>query len=44
MNLPDEISEKLDDLSADGNDLMNEDNFSAAVEKWSQALELILPA
>lgn len=41
MNLPDAVSEKLDALSAEGNDLMDEENFSAAIEKWSQALEIL---
>ncbi|HCD6632548.1 tetratricopeptide repeat protein [Pseudomonas aeruginosa] len=41
MELPAEIHDKVDVLSMEGNDLMDDENFEAAIEKWSQALELL---
>jgi tetratricopeptide (TPR) repeat protein len=43
MQLSDKIYDAIDLLSKEGNTLMDEDNFDAAIEKWTQALYL-LPA
>ncbi|HEQ0196598.1 MULTISPECIES: tetratricopeptide repeat protein [Pseudomonas] len=41
MELPAEIHDKVDVLSMEGNDLMDGENFEAAIERWSQALDLL---
>ncbi|HHM5104683.1 TPA: tetratricopeptide repeat protein [Pseudomonas aeruginosa] len=43
MELPDKIYDEVDALSTKGNDLMDDEHFDAAIEKWTQALDL-LPA
>ncbi|HGW5375626.1 TPA: tol-pal system YbgF family protein [Pseudomonas aeruginosa] len=43
MELPDKIYDEVDALSTKGNDLMDGEHFDAAIEKWTQALDL-LPA
>ncbi|HBO2318235.1 TPA: tetratricopeptide repeat protein [Pseudomonas aeruginosa] len=43
MELPDKIYDEVDALSTKGNDLMDDEHFDAAIEKWTQALGL-LPA
>ena len=42
MELPDDIYEKIEELSEEGNDLCDDGSFSAAIEKWNQAF-LLLP-
>lgn len=41
MELPSKIYDEVDDLSTQGNDLMDDENFAAAIEKWTQALDLL---
>ncbi|HCF2456947.1 TPA: tetratricopeptide repeat protein [Pseudomonas aeruginosa] len=41
MELPDKICDEVDALSTEGNDLMDDEHFDAAIEKWTQALELL---
>ncbi|MDF5828774.1 tetratricopeptide repeat protein [Pseudomonas aeruginosa] len=41
MELPDKIYDEVDALSTKGNDLMDDEHFDAAIEKWTQALELL---
>ncbi|HCJ1229216.1 TPA: tetratricopeptide repeat protein [Pseudomonas aeruginosa] len=41
MELPDKIYDEVDALSTKGNDLMDDEHFDAAIEKWTQALDLL---
>ncbi|HGX3311253.1 TPA: tetratricopeptide repeat protein [Pseudomonas aeruginosa] len=41
MELPDKIYEEVDILSTAGNDLMDDEHFDAAIEKWTQAIGLL---
>ncbi len=41
MELPDNIYEQVEELSAEGNDLFDQARFSEAIRKWSSALELL---
>lgn len=42
MELPDETYTAIENLSEEGNDLCDDENFLAAIEKWNQAF-LLLP-
>lgn len=41
MNLPQHLGDQIDLLASEGNDLLDEDNFDAAIEKWTRALALL---
>ena len=41
MELPDEIYERIEALSEEGNELCDDENFTAAVAKWIEALDLV---
>ncbi|MFC3653409.1 hypothetical protein ACFONN_17760 [Dyella humi] len=41
MELPKQIWDKVDDLSAQGNDLCDESRFAEAIEKWRAAIALL---
>lgn len=41
MQLPKAIGDKVDSLSAQGNDLCDESRFAEAIEKWSAAMSLL---
>ena len=41
MELPKTVSNKVDDLSSQGNDLCDESKFAQAIEKWRAAIELL---
>ncbi|WP_062064939.1 tetratricopeptide repeat protein [Cellvibrio sp. OA-2007] len=41
MELPDDIYTEIEELSEAGNQLCDDENFTAAIEKWNQALMLL---
>lgn len=41
MELPKTVSNKVDDLSSQGNDLCDESKYAQAIEKWRAAIELL---
>ena len=41
MELPDELYEQIEDLSGQGNDLCDDDNFRGAIDVWQSALALL---
>ena len=41
MELPESVYERVEELSAEGSDLFDDTEFSAATAKWSEALDLL---
>lgn len=41
MELPEEISSEIEELSADGSDLFDSSQFQEAIQKWSSAMVLL---
>lgn len=41
MELPDDLYDRIEELSEDGNEFCEEERFSEAIQKWSYAIELL---
>lgn len=41
MELPENLYDQVEALAQEGNDLMDDEHFDAAIEKWAQALDLL---